>query len=199
MDQHIYSKGDACAGCTAMATKTTGLNAAVTVASINIRGLTDVKLELILQSFVAVEWDVMFIIDTQLDKEGGDYMGNKIKRRLGTGTRTHASPCILDYGTDSTTGLRRAGGILAVIGPKWGTSLGAVQDDKFGPDGSSAGVMCQVTLNTTDGAINVIGAYWPNKHSATELSDQNLWRCLTRYVRLVDNTPIQLMQSTTSV
>ena len=134
VDQHIYSKGDACTGGTVTATTATGLNAAVTVASINIRGLTDVKLELILQSFVAEEWDVLFIIDTQLDKKGGDYMGKKIKRRLGTGTRTHASPCILDYGTDTTTGFRRAGGILAVIGPKWGTSLGAIQDDKFGPD-----------------------------------------------------------------
>ena len=89
-------------------------------------------------------------------KKGGDYMGKKIMRRLGTGTRTHACPCILDYGTDTTTGFRRAGGILAVIGPKWGTSLGAIQDDKFGPDGTPPGVMSQVTLNTTNGAINVI-------------------------------------------
>ena len=62
--------------------------------------------------------------------------------------------------------------------------------------------MSHITLSTTDGAINVIGAYWPNKHSATETSDQNLWKCLTRYVlrhRPVDNTPIQLIQRTTVV
>ena len=99
-------------------------------------------------------------------------MGKNIKRRLDTGTRTQASPCILDYGTDTTTGFRRAGGILAVIGPKWGTSLGAIQDDKFGQYGSSAGVMSQVTMNTAFGAINVIGAYSSNKHSATGTSDQ---------------------------
>ena len=85
-------------------------------------------------------------------------MGKKIKRHLGTGTRTHASPCILDYGTDTTTGFRRAGGILAVIGPKWGASLCTIQEDKFGPDGASAGVISQVTLDTTDGTINIIGA-----------------------------------------
>ena len=46
-------------------------------------------------------------------------MGKKIKRRLGTGTRTHACPCIMDYETANVSGFRRAGGILAVIGPKW--------------------------------------------------------------------------------
>ena len=129
-------------------------------------------------------------------------MGKKIKRRLGTGTRRHASPCILDYGTDTTIGFRRAGGIPAVMGPKWGTSLRTFQDDKFGSEGASAGVMSQVTLDTTDGMINIIGAYWPNKHSAVDTSDQNLWKCLTRYAlrhRLVDNTPIQLMQRTTAI
>ena len=82
----------------------------MTVASLNIRGLNDAKQELILQSFVAEEWDVVFIIDTQLDKKGDDYMRKKIKRRLETGTRTHASSCILDYGAETTTGFRRAGG-----------------------------------------------------------------------------------------
>ena len=72
MDLHKYSKDDACAGATAIATTTAGLNAAVTVALINIRRLTDVKLELVLQSFVAEEWDVLFIIDTLLDKKGGE-------------------------------------------------------------------------------------------------------------------------------
>ena len=76
----------------------------MTQASVNIRRLNDAKLELILQSFVAKEWEVLFIIDTQLDKKGGDYMGKKIKRRLGAGTRAHASSCILDYGADTTTG-----------------------------------------------------------------------------------------------
>ena len=52
-----------------------------------------------------------------------------------------------------------AGGILAIVGPKWGTSLRTIQDDKFGPDGTTAGVMSQVTLDTTDGTINIIEAY----------------------------------------
>ena len=129
-------------------------------------------------------------------------MEKKIKRRLGTGTRTHASPCILDYETDNIAGFRRAGGILTVVRPRWGTSLGQVQDDKFGPAGGAAGVMTQITLCTTNEMINIIGTYWPNKHSAGDTSDQNLWRCLSRYVlrhRLMDSSPIQLMQRTIAV
>ena len=91
----------------------------MTVATLNVRGLNDAKLELALQYFVTEEWDILFLIDTQLDRKGGDYMGKKIKRRLGTGTRTHTCPCIMDYGADTVTGFRRAGGILAVVGPKW--------------------------------------------------------------------------------
>ena len=77
VEQHIYSKGNACMGGIAVATMTTGLNAAVTVASINIRGLTDVKLELMLQSFVAEKLDVLFIIDTQLDKKESTTWGKR--------------------------------------------------------------------------------------------------------------------------
>ena len=116
VDKHIYSKSSALTGGTNDVNTNSELGATVTVASLNVRGLTNVKLELALQSFVAEEWDVLFLIDTQLDKKGGDYMGKKIKRRLGTGTRTHVCPCILDYGTDDTGGFCRAGGILVVIG-----------------------------------------------------------------------------------
>ena len=108
----------------------------------------------------------------------------------------------MDNGTDTVTGFRREGGILAFVGPKLGTSLGQIQDDKFGPAGASAGVMTQLTLDTKDGSVNVIGSYWPNIHSAGDTSDQNLWRCLTRYVlhhRLMDDSPIQLMQRTIAV
>ena len=43
--------------------------------------------------------------------------------------------------------------------------------------------MSQVTLATTDGQLNLIGSYWPNKHGAADTSEQNLWRCLDRYVK----------------
>ena len=84
---------------------------------------------------------------------------------------THTCPCIMDYETDTVAVLRRAGRILVVVGPKWGTSLGQIQDEKFGPAGALAGVMTQLTLDTKDGTINVIGSYWPNKHSAGDTSD----------------------------
>ena len=74
-----------------------------------------------------------------------------------------------------------------------------MQDDKVGLEGAAASVRLQVTINTIDGAVNIIGTYWLNRHSATETSDQNLWRCLSRYVlrhTLVNYTPNELMQHT---
>ena len=123
VDTNIYCKGNACVGGRCEINAHAGLSATINVASINIRGLNDVKINLIFQTYVAEDWDVLFIIDTQLDKKGGGYMGKIIKRRLGTGTRIHACPCRLDYGSDTTPAFVRAGGILAVIEPKWGTSL----------------------------------------------------------------------------
>ena len=76
----------------------------MTVATLNVRGHNDATLELALQYIATEEWDILFRIDTQLDRSGGDYMGQRIKRRLGTGTRTHTCPCIMDYGAYTVTG-----------------------------------------------------------------------------------------------
>ena len=103
VDTHIYSKGRASTGGARTNTQNIA-EATMTVATLNVRGLNDAKLELALQYFVTEEWDILFLIDTQLDRKGGDYMGKKIKRRLGTGTRTHTCPCIMDYGADTVTG-----------------------------------------------------------------------------------------------
>ena len=147
VDTHIYSKGRASTGGAMTSTRNIA-DATMTIATLNVRGLNDAKLELVLQFFVAQEWDILFLIDTQLDKKGRDFMGKKIKRRLGTGTRTHTCPCIMDYETDTITDFSSAGEILAVVGPKWGTSLGQIQEDKFKPAGASAGVMMQFILDT---------------------------------------------------
>ena len=107
VDTHIYNKSSSCTGGTMTRTKKTA-EATMTVATVNVRSLNDAKLELALQYFVAEEWDVLFLINTQLNRKGGDYMVKKIKRRLGTGTRTHTCPCIMDSGADTGTGFRRA-------------------------------------------------------------------------------------------
>jgi hypothetical protein len=169
------------------------------VCTINIAGFDDgdAKLELILQFIQDEDIDVMVCIDSQLDEKKGHWYGKIAKRRLGIGTRTNVNPCILDYGTEATGVMKRVGGIFTIISPRWGTSLVGFQKDHFGPNGGSAGVMSQVTLATKQGQLNVIGAYWPNRHGGKETSDQNLWKCLNRYVllhRQQDRSPIELMQ-----
>ena len=41
----------------------------MTVATLAVRGLNDAKLELALQYFVREKWDILFLIDTQLDRK----------------------------------------------------------------------------------------------------------------------------------
>ena len=129
-------------------------------------------------------------------------MGKKVKQRLGLGSRTHTNPCILDYHTDGTKGFRKVGGIFTIVSPKWGTSVTTFQDDKFGPNDTAAGVMTQLIVHSKRGSLNIIGAYWPNKHSPNDTSEQNLWKCLNRYVlqhRQRDKSPTELMQRTAGV
>ena len=73
MDTHIYGKGRACMGGAMTSTRNIA-DATMIIATLNVRGLNDAKLELALQHFVTQEWDILFSIDTQLDKKGGDYM-----------------------------------------------------------------------------------------------------------------------------
>ena len=79
----------------------------MTIATLNVRGLNDAKLEFVIQSFVPEERDILFLIDTKLNHDWGDYMEKSIKRRLGSGTRTHTCPCIIDYKTDKVNGFGR--------------------------------------------------------------------------------------------
>ena len=90
----------------------------IRVCTININGLDDNKLELVLQFFAEEHTDVMFLINARLDAKSGRYTGENVKRGLGTGTRTHTNPCILDYGMDQTGGFKRIGGIFVIVSPK---------------------------------------------------------------------------------
>ena len=64
------------------------------------------------------------------------------------------------------------GGIMFVIAPAWGPSQITCQDDY-----SECGALSSMTLQTTTGRLNVIGTYWPIRHTMDEttLGDQNLW------------------------
>ena len=169
------------------------------VCTLNVAGFdeADVKVELVLQFMQDENIDIMVCIDAQLDEKRGHWYGKIAKRRLGIGTRTNVNPCIMDYGTSDNGKFRRVGGIFTVIGPRWGPSLVGFQKDKFGPNGGSAGVMTEAMLATKNGKLNVIGAYWPNRHSTKDTAEQNLWKCLNRYVlqhHQRDKNPTELMQ-----
>ena len=57
--------------------------------------------------------------------------------------------------------------------------------------------MTEVTLATKNSRQNIIGAYWPNRHGIRDSSEQNLWKCLNRYVlqhKRRDSNPTELLQ-----
>ena len=167
------------------------------VCTLNVAGLDECKLDLILQHMEDEEVDIMFCIDAQLSAKSGRYMGRKAKTRLGTGTVVHINPCAKHSTAGGQTAGRRVGGIMTIVGKRWGTSIKEFAPDWLGMKGSPAGVLSRVTLCTTEGNICIIGSYWPISHTAAEEKDKNLWRLLQNYINVhadKDRNPTELIK-----
>ena len=155
----------------------------LTVCTLNVAGMDEVKLDMVLQHIEEMGIDVMFCIDAQLSAKAGRFLGRKAKARLGTGTVVHITPCAV-YGAGQGTGFnhRKVGGIMTIVNTRWGTSIKDFAPDWLGVKGTPAGVLSRLTLCTTDGDICIIGSYWPISHAKADDSDKNLWKLLQGYI-----------------
>eukprot|EP01034_Spumella_vulgaris_P029000 gene29000-35971_t len=99
-------------------------------------------------------------MDAQAAKRSGRYLAKEFKTVLGLGTQTHTS----QYRGNQVTvrnGVPTPGGIVIVVGPKWGKSV-----TKFTDDPSGTGVACELLLQGANGLLQIIATYWPVKHTA---------------------------------
>ena len=84
--------------------KEAGSESNLTVCTLNIAGLSDDKLDLILQLMTTESIDVLFCIDAQLTTKQGNFMAKKAKCRLGTGTVVHVTPSLDHFGGKAKEG-----------------------------------------------------------------------------------------------
>ena len=87
----------------------------LTVCTLNVAGLDEIKLDIVLQHMEEMSIDVMFCIDAQLSIKAGRFLGRKAKTRLGTGSVTHVTPCST-YGAANGDGGRywKVGGLSLI-------------------------------------------------------------------------------------
>ena len=155
----------------------------LTVCTLNIAGLTAVKLHHVLYHIRRNSVDVMVLIDAQLSSQQMKWPGRIAKEQLGKGTVKHTNLVIGERG-------ERWGGIFVIVGPRWGPSLSAFQDDNVG-----LGILTQISLATKGGPILVLATYWPIRHSTRDVNTTktNIWTSLAILIQAKthsDRTPL---------
>ena len=164
----------------------------LTTCTLNINGLTEPKLDLVLLHMQRHSIAVYILIDTHLTSKSAAYLSKRARQILGPGTRVHNAK-VKDFTVNKKNTIHKIGGIMFIIAPTWGPSLLTCQDDY-----SESGALSSISLQTTTGRISIIGTYWPIHHTmdGTTLADQNLWARIASYLHSHKHreTPIEYLQ-----
>ena len=164
----------------------------LTTCTMNMNGLTESKLDMVLQLMKKESMSVCILVDTRISAAQSQYFGKRTRAVLGAGTRVHCSK-LSKAGRNKRRAVHRIGGIMFIVAPAWGPSLITCQDDY-----SECGALSSITLQSTRGRIYIMGSYWPIRHTMDEttLADQNLWSRLAGYIHScgLREAPIDYLQ-----
>jgi hypothetical protein len=140
------------------------INHNLRTATININGLTPIKVAYMVQTLIHYNIDILTIQDTRLSQRQGDYYAAWLQYIMGPGSWTKAFHAITPPPQPSTRGpyKRRSGGQLILIGPKWGHSV-----TRHFQDESGLAIMVGVEILLERPTI-LISTYWPH-YTTTEV------------------------------
>ena len=84
-------------------------------------------------------------------RKSGRFLGRKAKTRLGTGSVVHTTSCATYTDVLGVKAVhRKVGGIMIIVGCRWGPSIRKFDPDWLGKKGASAGVLTKLTLCTEE-------------------------------------------------
>ena len=162
----------------------------LSVGTLNVAGLDDYKLDMAILLMLQSSIDVLVLTNTQHTTTSAGYYKKKVQRRLGGSTKLYASDTYPRKNdrrvrapmpkTSPTAKLRKTplrpskrqsptlktgpGGVMIIVGPKWGPSLMNGRSDDSGH-----GTLAEVKLRTQTGFITILGTYWPEKPATTHI------------------------------
>ena len=187
------------------------------VGTLNVAGLDDFKLGMALLLMLHSKIDVMVLTDTQHTDTSAAYFKKLVQSHLGGAAKIYASdttpreherrqrtnPKVQRKKRDSSlpryqhagSHMRKGpGGIIFIIGPRWGPSLLTGRSDDSGH-----GALAEIQLKTQTGKIHILGTYWPEipDNKRIHPTASNLWSRVSFWLRdrhqhKVD--PIQYLQ-----
>ena len=137
----------------------------LTTATININTITVDKAVILARLMEAHKIDILCVVDTRASNRLAKMCSKKFREQLGPGTQTHhSSPQANITGTST-----HVGGIMIIIGPKWGIWHATFQDDP-----TSLGILQGVTIHTPNSPLMIIATYWPYVHATSKRADNEL-------------------------
>jgi hypothetical protein len=160
------------------------------VSTWNINCLTGHNARLVAQVMKQDKCDVLILVDTRHSSSTSRSFKKIFVTSLGAGSQTY-------FSRDPERKPGEPGGIVFVIGPKWGTSY---MPQESRTDFSGHGVLASIRLRTQTTFLHIMGTYWPfvpsKSHPTDETSkklyDRLLAYCKKHHVRSLD--PIQYIQ-----
>ena len=185
------------------------------VGTLNVGGLDDFKLNMAVLLMISSGIDVLVLTDTQHTATSADYYRKILQARLGGAARLFASattsrqherrqrqketcktrPATNNRGRNRSNRMHNGpGGIMFLIGTRWGPSLANGRSDDTGH-----GALAEIQLRTQNGMLNILGSYWPEKPMASHVQATaiNLWSKVTTWLHgrnIRNSTPIQYLQ-----
>ena len=182
--------------------------------TLNVGGLDDFKLNMAILLMMQSGIDVLVLTDTQHTATSADYHRKVFQARMGGAARIFSSattprqherrqrrsdasirPTTNTRGRNRTNRVHNGpGGVMFLIGPRWGPSLANGRSDDTGH-----GALAEIQLRTQDGLLNILGSYWPEKPETSHIQSTaiNLWSKISSWLhrRNTRNTsPIQYLQ-----
>ena len=142
----------------------------ITIASLNVNGLTGAKLTEILWLQQHATIDVLILVDVRCSHRQLKFLAKTARDHMGLGSWAHASPARNLTGTEGARRHEMVGGQLILITPRWG---GAVRYAHADPTG--LGILTEVILGASGGDIQLLGTYFPCPTTTGTGQSNRLW------------------------
>ena len=154
-----------------LTTPTASSDATFSVATWNMNRLDRYKLAYVCMLMQQDNLDVVVMTDTRHSAVTMKAYVRILKDRLGAGTAVYGS-------VDAKRRPGEPGGIITVIGPRWGPSY---VRELSKTDFSGHGVLTAFVLDTADGRLSVLGSYWPSLPDHNHVGKHGLWARIHEY------------------
>jgi hypothetical protein len=123
----------------------------LSIATLNVNGLTVTKLDLLLDYMLQQSIDCLLLQDTRTHEEDGKYLRQRAKDFLGPGS------FVASFSLPSPT--LQIGGQMIIILPTWGGAFIKTYSDR-----SNLGILNAIYLDAHSCRILLMSTYWPNPY-----------------------------------